>query len=117
MSIKFKLLKKKISSKKVLIGIVGLGYVGLPLAKRFIDKGFDIIGVDSDPNKIKMLQNNRRYIKSIDIKYFSNKKNYLNTNYDVLEKADIIITCLPTPLKKNEKSPDLSYLKNCYKNI
>ena len=74
MSIKFKLLKKKISSKKVLIGIVGLGYVGLPLAKRFIDKGFDIIGVDSDPNKIKMLQNNRRYIKSIDIKYFSNKK-------------------------------------------
>ena len=49
----FKLLKEKIISKKAIIGIVGLGYVGLPLAKRFIDKGFEVMGVDSDLKKFK----------------------------------------------------------------
>ena len=48
----FNLLKKKIINKKAIIGVVGLGYVGLPLAKRFIDNKFEIVGVDSDIKKI-----------------------------------------------------------------
>jgi len=98
----FKLLKKKIITKKAVIGIIGLGYVGLPLAKRFIDKGFEVIGVDSDLKKIQMLKNNKKYIKTIDAKYFKDKKNNLSSKYDILRKTDIIITCLPTPLKKKK---------------
>lgn len=113
----FKLLKKKIITKKAVIGIIGLGYVGLPLAKRFIDKGFEVIGVDSDLKKIQMLKNNKKYIKTIDAKYFKDKKNNLSSKYDILRKTDIIITCLPTPLKKKNKTPDLTFLENCYKNI
>lgn len=116
MSKYFNQIKKKIISKKVLIGIVGLGYVGLPLAKRFIDKGFKVIGVDNDEKKIQMLQNNKKYIKSIDLRYFKLNNNYLSSKYEILKRADIIIICLPTPLKK-KKIPDLSYLENCYKNI
>ena len=113
----FNLLKKKIINKKAIIGVVGLGYVGLPLAKRFIDNKFEIVGVDSDIKKIQMLKKNKRYVKTVDVKYFKKKKKNLSLNYGILNKADIIIICLPTPLKKRGKIPDLSYLENCYKNL
>lgn len=70
----FNLLKKKIINKKAIIGVVGLGYVGLPLAKRFIDNKFEIVGVDSDIKKIQMLKKNKRYVKTVDVKYFKKKK-------------------------------------------
>ena len=95
----FKLLKEKIISKKAIIGIVGLGYVGLPLAKRFIDKGFEVMGVDSDLKKIQMLRNNQKYIKTVDAKYFKTKKNNLSSKYEILNNVNIIVICLPTPLK------------------
>ena len=113
----FKLLKEKIISKKAIIGIVGLGYVGLPLAKRFIDKGFEVMVVDSDLKKIQMLRNNQKYIKTVDAKYFKTKKNNLSSKYEILNNVNIIVICLPTPLKKQKKTPDLSFLENCYKNI
>ena len=102
----------KIKSKKITIGIVGLGYVGLPLALRFAEVGFNVIGYDKDKKKTIKLKKFESYIKSISDKEL-NKKNFLPTsNLKVFSKSDVIIICLPTPLKKNSKVPDMIFLKN-----
>ena len=113
----YNLLSKKLNSNNHKIGIIGLGYVGLPLVKRFLQSGCKkIFGVDNDKKKIKLLQDGKSPIDSLQIKYF--KKNYtqISTDYLILRNVDIIIICLPTPLK-SENTPDLSYLENCYKNL
>jgi UDP-N-acetyl-D-glucosamine dehydrogenase len=113
----YNLLSKKLNLNKHKIGIIGLGYVGLPLVKKFLQSGCKkIFGVDNDKKKIKLLQNGKSPIESLKIKYF--QKNYLqiSTSYSILRNVDIIIICLPTPLKSKNK-PDLSYLNNCYKNL
>ena len=69
----YKKLINKINNKKIKIGIVGLGYVGLPLAINFIKKKFDVVGIDNDRKKISLLKKNKCYISSIkkkDILYF-----------------------------------------------
>ena len=107
----------KINIKKYKIGIVGLGYVGLPLVKRFLKIGnIKIFGIDSDKNKINQLKNGKSPIKSINITYFKNNKDNVSTSYSLLNKVDVIIICLPTPLK-SRKTPDLSFLENSYKNL
>tara|TARA_B100000780_G_scaffold45075_1_gene28057 strand:- start:130 stop:351 length:222 start_codon:yes stop_codon:yes gene_type:complete len=58
-------LKIKLKNKKAKIGIIGLGYVGLPLCLRFLEVGFNVIGFDNDKSKIKKLKNGKSYIKSI----------------------------------------------------
>jgi UDP-N-acetyl-D-glucosamine dehydrogenase len=111
------LLSNKLKNRKHNIGIIGLGYVGLPLVKRFLKSGCKkIFGVDSDENKVKLLQRGISPIDSIDIKYFKNNKEQVSTNYSILNSADIIFICLPTPLKSKD-TPDLKYLVNCYKNL
>ncbi len=102
----------KIKNKKITIGIVGLGYVGLPLALRFAEVGFSVIGYDKDIIKTEKLKKFKSYIKSILDKDL-NKKNFLPTSsLKQLSKSDVIIICLPTPLKKYSKTPDMSYIKN-----
>ena len=109
---KYKQLISKIRNKKITIGIVGLGYVGLPLALRFADVGFNVIGYDKDVAKIEKLKKFKSYIKSISNKDLY-KKNFLPTSsLKRLSRSDAIIICLPTPLKKNSKTPDMSYIKN-----
>jgi UDP-N-acetyl-D-glucosamine dehydrogenase len=119
MSLTYKNLIKKIKTKKAKIGIVGLGYVGLPLAIRFIKKKFDVVGVESDNSKISKLIKNKSYIDAIkkeEINYFKNSKNKLSTKFNLLKEVDIIIVCLPTPLKQNS-TPDMSYVFNAAKKI
>ena len=114
---KFKNLIVKIENKKITIGIVGLGYVGLPLALRFAEVGFNVIGYDKDIKKTEKLKKFKSYIKSILDKDL-NKKNFLPTSsLKQLSKSDAIIICLPTPLKKNSKIPDMSYIKNFALNL
>ncbi len=112
-------LADKIKSKKIKIGIIGLGYVGLPLCIRFAQVGFKVIGFDRDKKKVHSLNNHKSYIKSIknsDIKKI--KKNFVSTsNFSIISDVDIIIICLPTPLKKNTKSPDMTYIKGIAKII
>jgi UDP-N-acetyl-D-glucosamine dehydrogenase len=115
----YKSLKTKIKKKIAKIGIIGLGYVGLPLALRFTKKKFKVYGFDINKNKIKTLKSGKSYIKNISAaeiakninKNFIVSKNFINVKY-----CDILIFCLPTPLTQNKK-PDLSYLKNSIKNI
>ena len=113
----YKLLSKKINIKKYNIGVIGLGYVGLPLVKRFIKAGNkNVFGVDSDQKKVDFLRNGKSPISSISIKYFKKNKDKISVNYKILNNVDIIIICLPTPLKSKNK-PDLKYLNDCYKNL
>ena len=107
-------LKKKIKNKKANIGIVGLGYVGLPLCIRFLEVGFNVTGFDMDLKKIKKLKASKSYIKNIPSYNLKNfKKNFTaTTNFNLISNVDVIIICLPTPLVKKTRIPDMSFIKN-----
>ena len=109
----------KIKKKKIRACIIGLGYVGLPLAHRLIKKNIKVYGIDTDKEKINFLKKGINYIQSIDntvTNYFRKNSNNLSYNYKIVENSDVIFICLPTPLKFNSKKPDMSYVFNC-KNI
>jgi len=104
---------EKIESKTAKIGVIGLGYVGLPLAIEFGKKDFYVTGFDIDPKKIKLLKEGKSYIKHIPSKKLREVKgNFIpTTDFSQLKNVDCIIVCLPTPLNKN-REPDLSYVFN-----
>ena len=100
----------KIKSKKAVIGIVGLGYVGLPLAFAFRKKKFKVIGFDIDQKKINSLDNGKSFLSHIsdkDISKMNLKNGFISTtDFSRLREVDAIIICVPTPLSKFKK-PDL----------
>lgn len=108
-----------IKDKSSKIGIVGLGYVGLPLMLRFIEEGFKVIGFDIDKNKIDMLQKGKSYIEHIpSSKIEWSVKNGFEATLDFKKISDVsaIILCVPTPLNKY-REPDLSYVINTVESI
>ncbi len=109
-------MKKNIKKK---IGVIGLGYVGLPLALNFGKiKNFTVYGFDNDKNKINHIKKGKSYISHINsskIKEFI-VKNKVTTTFKYIKQMDIIFLCLPTPLNRNNK-PDLSYVKGCLNKI
>ncbi len=114
------MLLKKIKNKTAKIGIIGIGYVGLPLAISFSEKKFkNIIGIDKNKHIINKVKNNLSHISHIDKSKIKklNKNNFLITNnLDIVKSLDVIIICLPTPLKSN-LSPDMSFIKKCIMEI
>ncbi len=105
-------LLSSISSKKMKIGVIGLGYVGLPLVKRFSEKGFQTVGFDIDEEKISKLEQGNSYIQHIDDKTISTMKQnrfHATSNFDEISDVDVIIICVPTPLGSHSE-PDLSYI-------
>jgi len=104
---------EKIADKSAVVGIIGLGYVGLPLALCFIEKGYRVIGFDSDPQKVELLNDGRSYIKHVGIhRVQAAKESGLFTatsDYSKAEEADALILCVPTPLGKHME-PDVSYI-------
>jgi UDP-N-acetyl-D-glucosamine dehydrogenase len=113
-------LKNLIIKKKSKIGIFGLGYVGLPLALRFLSKKFNVFGFDINRKKINSLKRGKSYINNIPSKIIKknilSKKLTVSKDFNNVKFCDILIFCLPTPLTKNN-NPDLSYLKNNLKKI
>lgn len=106
----------KIRKKKIAICVVGLGYVGLPLCLRMIKRKINVYGIDSDIKKIEYLKKGKSYISDIknnELKYFKSNKSKVSTNYDIIKDCEVVIVCLPTPLRDNK--PDMSYLENSYK--
>lgn len=100
--------------KKAVIGIVGLGYVGLPLALRFSEENFSVVGFDIDENKVKKIKAGESYIEHISgaaVKQAANKNFTATTNFADIVKVDAIILCVPTPLNKY-REPDLSFVLN-----
>lgn len=106
-------LKSRFESKSATVGVIGLGYVGLPLAMEFVRKGFPVVGFDTDEKKVDMLRQGKTYIKHIlpqTINEVINTGRFRITG-DCREarESDAIIICVPTPLTKN-REPDMSYI-------
>jgi UDP-N-acetyl-D-glucosamine dehydrogenase len=106
-------LSARISAKTARIGIIGLGYVGLPLACLFAEKGFGVVGFDIDPKKIDALNAGRSYIKHIPASRIrplvKARKLAASDAFAGLKQMDAIIICVPTPLTKF-REPDLRFI-------
>ena len=117
---KFKSFIEKIKNKKINVGVIGMGYVGLPLSILIAKKAFNVFGFDQDNQKIKKLINKNCYIKHIsnnDLKkVIENNSLFPTSNFQLLSEMDVIIICVPTPLTKSKK-PNLKYVNNATKKI
>ncbi|MBT3201671.1 MAG: nucleotide sugar dehydrogenase [Phycisphaerales bacterium] len=106
-------LLKKIESRKAVIGVVGLGYVGLPLIREFSAGGAKVLGFDVDPAKVKSLLAGKSYIDHIPNKHVKEivktGRFDATTDFKRLKQADCILICVPTPLTKM-REPDMSYV-------
>jgi len=125
---------EKIVSKNAIIGIIGLGYVGLPLAIEFVKSGFNVFGFDIDDKKVQMLSSGESYIKHIDItplipstppttfttlttsKALKTSSFTPTSDFSKLSEADCIIICVPTPLNKY-REPDMTFVFNTAETI
>jgi UDP-N-acetyl-D-glucosamine dehydrogenase len=106
---------RRIDAHEVYIGIIGQGYVGLPLALTFVEKGFRVLGFDVDPAKVAALNRGECYIRHIDevrVKRARETKRFEATaDFTRLHEPDAILICVPTPLDQR-REPDLSYVEN-----
>ncbi len=96
------------------VGIIGLGYVGLPLAVAFAQEGCEVIAVDVDPRKIEAIESGDSYIEDIPSERLRGVAEHIDasTHYSRLARADAVIVCVPTPLTRN-REPDLGPLLDC----
>ena len=113
-------LEKKIKSRKAKVGVIGLGYVGLPLVKAFLSKDFFVFGFDVDHRKVKMLNQGKSYlihVDAIDLKAKNASKQFAATDdFSKLKDVDVVVICVPTPLDSH-RNPDLSYVLNTTRTI
>lgn len=107
------ILQEKIRDRSAKIAILGLGYVGLPLATIFAEAGFDVIGVEPDSRKVEILRRGESYIQDVPTntlaQLIQSGKLRATTEFSVLAEADAVSICVPTPLRKTG-DPDLSYI-------
>lgn len=110
-----KTLLERIQNKNIVVGIMGLGYVGLPLARSFVDKGVRVVGFDIDAQKVDALLQKRSYIRSVDESTVGRmvESGLFDATSDMcrLRETDAILMCVPTPLTKN-REPDMSYVES-----
>jgi UDP-N-acetyl-D-glucosamine dehydrogenase len=113
-------LKDKIRDRKARIGIIGLGYVGLPLAVEFAKEGFDVTGFDVDESKVTEINAGRSYIGDVTTADVAAAVNagrlHATTDMSKLHDMDAIDICVPTPLRKT-KDPDMSYVVSAAEQI
>ena len=111
---------KKFEDRSAVVGIVGIGYVGLPLAVVFAEAGFTVVGVDPAEEKVSVLNRGESYILDVESERVKNLvdkgKLSASTDYSVLEKVDAVSICVPTPLRKTG-DPDLSFIVSASKSL
>ncbi|MFD3446620.1 nucleotide sugar dehydrogenase [Microbacteriaceae bacterium 4G12] len=107
-------LNNKIAERNAKVGVIGLGYVGLPLAVELARASYDVYGIDLDNKKINQLLNNQSYIIDIsneEIESINSNGNFTPTsNFEVMKQLDVVSICVPTPLTKSQE-PDMSYIR------
>ena len=113
-------LLERIAAREALIGVVGLGYVGIPLALRFLEGGFPVLGFDTDPAKVTQLNNGESYIGHIPselIGRFVDQERFTATSdFSRSGEPDALIICVPTPLNRH-REPDLSFVEATVESI
>ena len=113
-------LEKKIKDKKAKIGIIGMGYVGIPLGLEFAGTGFSVTGFDKDSARVKEINSGKQVMKHIpakSMKEFVKKNNGSSTTeFSEIRDMDCLIICVPTPLDEHEQ-PDMSYIESASKKI
>ena len=114
-------LQTKIDQREAVVAVVGLGYVGLPLATVFANGGFQVVGIDSDPGRVAAINSGVSYIQDVpssllaeltdDDKNSESGAGYLSatTDYSAIADTDVVLICVPTPLGKT-RDPDVSYI-------
>jgi UDP-N-acetyl-D-glucosamine dehydrogenase len=113
-------LLKKITSREAVVGVVGLGYVGLPLAVALAEAGFRVIGVDVDSAKVKSLNEGKSYVEDISdnqlMPVVESGHFFATTRYRDISAVDAVSICVPTPLRKTG-DPDISFIVDAADNI
>ncbi|HEY7306710.1 MAG TPA: nucleotide sugar dehydrogenase [Bryobacteraceae bacterium] len=106
-------LEQRITRKTARVGVLGLGYVGLPLAVEFARAGFDVVGIDVQQGKVDQFNSGRSYIKDVSDSVFrpliESGKLRATADFSVIRELDTIDICVPTPLRKT-KDPDMSFV-------
>ena len=105
-------LAARIEAGEARVGIIGLGYVGLPLARAFVERGFPVLGFDKDAAKVARLQRGESYIGHITdevVRRMRERRFEATDRFDRLDEPDAIIICVPTPLTES-RDPDLTYI-------
>ncbi len=107
----------KFAQKEAVVGIVGLGYVGLPLLLRYAEAGFKVVGFDIDPEKVEKLQRGESYLRHIPSHRISeaaaDKRIEVTTDFARAVEVDALLICVPTPLGKHQE-PDLSFVVDTF---
>jgi len=110
----------KLNNKSALIGIIGLGYVGLPLANAFIRAGLNVLGFDTDPAKVEKLSKGESYIKHVSSDTITDwfEKNQFEATAEMsrLSEPEVLLICVPTPLTET-RDPDLKYVESTAEEI
>src|SRR5258707_8960678 len=113
-------LEEKIRNRKARVGIVGLGYVGLPLAVEFAKAGFEVTGIDLSESKVAKVNAGESYIADIPAHVFgplvAAGKITATSDFGVVSELDTVNICVPTPLRKT-KDPDMSYIVSACQEI
>jgi len=113
-------LKNKIINKKARIAVIGLGYVGLPLDVAFAQKGFRVLGIDTDAHRIGRIQNLESYnadVSNACISRITRQKVFsVSMDFSLLKDVDVVIICVPTPLKR-KYTPDISFIVSAVRSI
>jgi len=113
-------LERKIASRHARVGIVGLGYVGLPLAVEFAKAGFSVTGIDLHAGKTESVNAGKSYVGDISgavlSKLVDDGKIRATTDFSVVRDLDTVNICVPTPLRKT-KDPDMSYIVSACEEI
>jgi UDP-N-acetyl-D-glucosamine dehydrogenase len=102
---------ERIAARAARVGIVGLGYAGLPLAMAFAEAGFDVVGIDLDRERVKAIGDRRSYLVDVPVERYSGVAGRLQatSDYSAVTTLDALTICVPTPLSKT-RTPDLSYV-------
>src|SRR5271170_7696314 len=111
--------KQKLEDRTVRVGIIGLGYVGLPLALLFADERFPVTGFDIDPSKVAILNGGGSYIVRITPEEIGSAQLHgfrATDNYSQIAEMDVVLICVPTPLNDYHE-PDLSYVTETARSI
>jgi UDP-N-acetyl-D-glucosamine dehydrogenase len=102
---------ERIASRTARVGIIGLGYAGLPLAMAFAEAGFDVVGIDLNAERVQAITDGRSYLVDVPVERYAGVQGKLvaTTDYSSVSSLDALTICVPTPLSKT-RTPDVSYV-------